>query len=82
VRISCKRLLYIHYSTIGFYVHLLGSYLTLASTFIKAGNDRVRLVVTRQAIKRTQAMVRHYVAADRSLSEELLRERREGSTNG
>jgi AbrB family looped-hinge helix DNA binding protein len=39
--------------------------------------DEIRVVSTRQAIARAQAMVRQYIPAGRSLSQELIRERRE-----
>jgi len=39
--------------------------------------DEIRVVSTRQAIARAQAMVRRYIPEGRSLSQELIRERRE-----
>ncbi len=38
--------------------------------------DGVRIVTHQQAVRRAQALVRRYVPEGRSLSEELLRERR------
>jgi len=40
-------------------------------------DGEIRVISTRQAIARAQALVRRYVAPERSLSEELLKERRE-----
>lgn len=37
----------------------------------------IRIVTARQAIRRAQAIVRHYIPAGRNLSEELIQERRE-----
>jgi len=37
----------------------------------------IRVVSTRQAIARAQTLLRHYVPKGRSLSEELIQERRE-----
>ena len=39
----------------------------------------VKIMTTHQAVLRAQAEVRRYVSADRSLSEELMRERREAA---
>lgn len=39
--------------------------------------DEIRVVSTRQAIARAQAVVRHYIPEGRSLAQELIRERRE-----
>ncbi len=38
--------------------------------------DGIRIVTRQQALRRAQAVVRRYVPEGRSLSEELLRERR------
>ena len=40
-------------------------------------DGEIRVVSARQAIARAQALVRRYVPKDRSLSEELIQERRE-----
>lgn len=40
-------------------------------------DDEIRVVSTRQAIARAQALVRRYIPEGRSLSEELIQERRE-----
>lgn len=45
-------------------------------------DGEIKLVSTRQAIARAQALVRRYVPKDRSLSEELIRERREEAARG
>ena len=45
-------------------------------------DGEIKLVSTRQAIARAQALVRKYVPKDRSLSEELIRERREEAARG
>ena len=37
----------------------------------------IRVVTARQAVRRAQALVRRYVPKGRSLSEDLIRERRE-----
>ncbi len=42
--------------------------------------DGIRLVTARQAIQRSQALVRRYIAEDRSLSQELIQQRREEAT--
>ncbi|MBM3167260.1 MAG: AbrB/MazE/SpoVT family DNA-binding domain-containing protein [Chloroflexi bacterium] len=39
--------------------------------------DEIRVVSTRRAIARAQAMVRRYIPRGRSLAQELIRERRE-----
>jgi AbrB family looped-hinge helix DNA binding protein len=44
-------------------------------------DGEIRVISTRQAISKAQALVRHYVKKDRSLSEELIQERREESNN-
>ena len=40
-------------------------------------DGEIRVVSTRQAVARAQTLVRHYVPKGRSLSEELIKERRE-----
>ncbi|MBN1191164.1 MAG: AbrB/MazE/SpoVT family DNA-binding domain-containing protein [Dehalococcoidales bacterium] len=45
-------------------------------------DDEIRIISARQAIKRSQSLVRSYIRAGRSLSEELIRERREEVDNG
>jgi len=40
-------------------------------------DGEIRVVSTRQAIARAQSLVQHYVPKGRSLSEELIKERRE-----
>jgi AbrB family looped-hinge helix DNA binding protein len=40
-------------------------------------DGEIRVVSTRQAVARAQALVRRYVPEGRSLSEELIKERRE-----
>ena len=40
-------------------------------------DGEIRVVSRRRAVERSQAVVRRYVAGERSLSEELIRERRE-----
>lgn len=45
-------------------------------------DGEIRVINTRQAIVRAQALVRRYVPQDRSLSEELIRERREEVSHG
>jgi AbrB family looped-hinge helix DNA binding protein len=40
-------------------------------------NGGIRIISTRRAIARSQALVRRYVSEGRSLSDELIRERRE-----
>jgi len=45
-------------------------------------DGEIRVVSTRQAVARAQALVRKYVPKDRSLSEELIRERREEAARG
>jgi AbrB family looped-hinge helix DNA binding protein len=39
--------------------------------------DEIRIISARQTIKQSQNLVRRYVSKKRSLSEELIRERRE-----
>jgi len=41
--------------------------------------DEIRIVTARQAIRRAQALVRRHIPEGRSLSKELIRERREES---
>lgn len=41
------------------------------------GEGEIRVVTTRQAVRRAQELVRRYVPVGVSLSEELIRERRE-----
>ncbi|MBM3132811.1 MAG: AbrB/MazE/SpoVT family DNA-binding domain-containing protein [Deltaproteobacteria bacterium] len=56
---------------------------------IKPGDDvvltleegEVRLITARQAVRRAQNLVRHYVPEDRQLSQELIQERREEDAN-
>lgn len=43
---------------------------------LRLEDGEVRIFTPRQAIKRVQELVRHYVPQGRSLSEELLAERR------
>lgn len=45
-------------------------------------DGEIRMVSTRQAVARAQAMVRRYVPRGRSLSGELLEERREEASRG
>lgn len=40
-------------------------------------DGEIRIISSRQAIARAQAIVRRYVPSDRSLANELIRERRE-----
>lgn len=40
-------------------------------------DGEIRVVSTRQAIARAQTLLRHYIPKGRSLSEELIKERRE-----
>jgi len=42
----------------------------------------IRIVTPHQAIQKAQALVRRYVPKGRSLSEELIRERREEAARG
>ncbi|MDP2920065.1 MAG: AbrB/MazE/SpoVT family DNA-binding domain-containing protein [Dehalococcoidia bacterium] len=42
----------------------------------------IRLISTRQAISRAQSLVRRYAPQSRSLSKELIRERREEVSRG
>lgn len=56
---------------------------------IKPGDDvvltleegEIKLITARQAIRRAQKLVRHYVPEDRQLSQELIEERREEAAN-
>ena len=48
--------------------------------FLEEGE--IRIVTARQAIQRAQALVRRYVPKGHSLSEELIRERREEAVGG
>lgn len=50
--------------------------------FLTLEDGEIKLVSTRQAIARAQALVRRYVPKDRSLSQELIRERREEAARG
>lgn len=43
--------------------------------------DEIRVISTRQAIARAQAVVRRYIPKGRSLSEELIKERREEASH-
>lgn len=43
--------------------------------------DGIRIVTARQAIRRAQALVRRYIPEGRTLSKELIRERREESAH-
>ena len=43
-------------------------------------DGEMRVISTRQAIARAQTLLRHYIPKDRSLSEELIKERREEAT--
>ena len=45
-------------------------------------DDEIRVVSARRAIARAQALVRRYVPKQRSLSEELIRERKEEAARG
>ena len=45
-------------------------------------DGEIRLVTAQQAIRRAQKMVRHYVAEDISLSNELIQERRKEVARG
>jgi AbrB family looped-hinge helix DNA binding protein len=57
---------------------------------LKPGDDvivvleegEVRLLTPARAVQRAQAMVRRYIPAERRLTEELLRERREETVGG
>ncbi|MDY7018944.1 MAG: AbrB/MazE/SpoVT family DNA-binding domain-containing protein [Chloroflexota bacterium] len=40
-------------------------------------DGEIRVISTRQAITRAQTLLRRYIPKDRSLSEELIKERRE-----
>lgn len=44
--------------------------------------NEIRVLSTRHAIARAQALVRRYVPKGRNLSEELIRERREEANRG
>lgn len=44
-------------------------------------DGEIRLITSRQAVKRAQRLVRRYVPADVSLSQELIQERREEATD-
>ena len=48
--------------------------------FLEEGE--IRIITARQAIHRAQTLVRRYVPKGRSLSEELIRERREEAAGG
>ncbi len=48
-----------------------------AITLVLHNNGEVRMLTQAEAVKQAQQLVRQYVAADRSLVEELLAERRE-----
>ena len=43
-------------------------------------DGEMRVISTRQAIARAQTLLRHYIPKGRSLSEELIKERREEAT--
>ena len=43
---------------------------------LRLENGEVRIFTTRQAIRRAQELVRHYIPQKRSLSDELIAERR------
>ena len=45
-------------------------------------DGEIRVVSTRQAVTRAQALVRRYIPRGRNLSEELIKERREEAANG
>lgn len=45
-------------------------------------DSEIRMLSTRQAVARAQAIVRRYVKKGRSLSEELVKERREEVSRG
>lgn len=45
-------------------------------------DGEIRVVSARQAIARAQTLLRHYIPKGRSLSEELIRERREEAARG
>lgn len=45
-------------------------------------DGEIRVVSARQAIARAQTLLRHYIPEGRSLSEELIRERREEAARG
>lgn len=49
---------------------------------LELGEGEIRVLTTRHAIARAQALVRRYVPKGRSLSEELIRERREEEARG
>ena len=57
---------------------------------LKPGDDlimvleegEVRVLTPARAVQRAQALVRRHIPAERRLSEELLRERREETANG
>jgi AbrB family looped-hinge helix DNA binding protein len=44
-------------------------------------NDEIRVISTKQAISRAQAIVRRYIPPNRDLSAELIRERRDEAKN-
>jgi AbrB family looped-hinge helix DNA binding protein len=46
------------------------------------GDGEVRLLTAQGAVRQAQALVRRYVPQGRSLSEELIRERREDAAGG
>ena len=45
-------------------------------------DGEVRLMTPKRAVERAQALVRRYIPQDRSLSEDLLRDRREETARG
>ena len=44
--------------------------------------EEVRLMTSKRAVERAQALVRRYIPQGRSLSEDLLRDRREETARG
>jgi len=49
---------------------------------MKLENGEIRIIHTQQAIARAQTLLRSYIPEGRSLSEELIHERREETSRG
>ena len=45
-------------------------------------DDEIRMVSTRQAVERAQALLRRYIPKGRKLADELIRERRDEASRG
>ncbi|MDO8578581.1 MAG: AbrB/MazE/SpoVT family DNA-binding domain-containing protein [Dehalococcoidales bacterium] len=50
--------------------------------FLTLENGEIRVVSTREAVARAQTLLRRYIPKGRSLSEELIKERREEAARG